>query len=309
MRFKKISIKKKGVHTVRETKNEHGAKEAIDLESPERPLPSFVDSLQAFKSYVRDLLPFELTEEQLTVTTLNLSEDTNGLRGLVVTATVPIPKAYNNPLVLNTPLVREGGENASPEAFILSDEVLQLIALAESEATRYVNGERVQTELFTKAQAGVTTSENVKRFDERAAAAEVASTRKPKPSRSRKSAADAEAEANTWNPDKTIPPTTEQIRQLLLSVERDVPVDAIGAWSSSERDAAQRWAEARQKELVGQLADKKVPREPECVLKAATPSLKDGWTTEPPKKLDDASIAAVKGAKDGETRRTPAHIH
>jgi hypothetical protein len=52
-----------------------------------------------------------------------------------------------------------------------------LIGLVEQEAARYVNGERVQLELMPKAE----TSANAKAdFNDRAAAAEVASTRKPK---------------------------------------------------------------------------------------------------------------------------------
>jgi hypothetical protein len=159
MRFSKISITKKSVDLTRESKNANGALEEVHLNSPERPMASFVDVLQGFRAYVVELLPLKLTEEQLTITTLNLSEDKNGSRGLIVTATMPVPKAYDKPLVLNTPLVREGGENTSADAFVLSDEVLELIGLAEQEAARYVNGERVQLELMPKAE---TTSENTK---------------------------------------------------------------------------------------------------------------------------------------------------
>jgi hypothetical protein len=106
MRFSKISINAKGVTLVRETKDSNtGASEEIVLNSPESPLSSFDDALQAFDPYVRELLDgaIDLSEAELLVTTLNLSEDKNSNRGLIATATVKVPKAHDKPLVLNTP--------------------------------------------------------------------------------------------------------------------------------------------------------------------------------------------------------------
>lgn len=304
MRFSKISVTKKGVHLTRETKDAAGAVESVDLESPERPLTEFVDALQSFKPFVIDLMPFPLTEEQTTVTTLNLSEDKNGLRGLIVTAIVPVPKAYDKPVVLNSPLVREGGEDPSPDACILSDEMLELIGLVESEAARYVNGERIQGELFTKKdREAEPTSENVKDFDKRAAHAEVSSTRKPrgKMGRGKKNAATGGTHGVdfTANPDATEPPLdNDGMRQLLLSVERDVAVDAIGQWTSSERSLAQRWAEARQKEIVGQLAADKIPTEPAHVIRASSPDLAAGWNDPKPVRVDDKAVDEIHAAAE-----------
>jgi hypothetical protein len=281
MRCAKISVTKSNVRLVRETTDENGATESIELESPERPLPSFVDALQAFKGYVNDLLPFDLGDDRLTITTLNLSDGKDGHRGLIVSGVVPVPKAYNKPVVISTPLVRQGGENSSAEAFVLSDEVMQLIALVEGEATRYVNHERVQTEMFEGKEA----SENVKAADERMASAAVQSTRPP---RGKKPPA---AQTETGVPMVNtvgVPLTDENLRQLLLSVERDVPIDAIKKWTSGERDGAQRWAEARQKELVGQLESGTIGVEPKCVIAAATPPLGgDGWTGKAPPRAKD----------------------
>jgi hypothetical protein len=298
MRFAKISITKKGVHLTRETKDAAGAVESVDLESPERPLPEFVDALQAFKAFVIDLMPFALTEEQTTVTTLNLSEDKNGLRGLIVTAIVPVPKAYDKPVVINSPLVREGGEDPSPDACILTDEMLELVGLVESEAARYVNGERIQGELFAKKdREAEPTSENVKDFDERAAHAEVSSTRKPRRGKNgKKNAATGGTHGVdfTANPDATDPPPDDAgLRQLLLSVERDVAVDAIAQWTSSERNTAQRWAEDRQKELIGQLKGDYSLAEPEHVIRASSPDLAAGWNDPKPPRLDDNAVDEI----------------
>jgi hypothetical protein len=270
MQFSKISITKKGVHLVRETTDANGATETADLVSPERPLGSFADSLQAFGPFVTDLLEMpEAWKGNWTVTTLNLSVDKNDNRGLIVTATRPVKKAYNKPLVINTPLVREGGENPSADAFVLSDEVMELIRLAEGEATRYVNHEREQLDMYDNKE----TSENVKAADERMASAAVHSTRKPKGKKPPASQVETGVPVvNTVG----VPMTDENLRQLLLSVECDVPIDAIKKWTSGERDAVQRWAESG-----------KTGVEPKCVTASATPPLGDGWTGKAPPRAKD----------------------
>lgn len=279
MRFAKISVKNDGVDLVREVKHSNGDTEHTELHGDGEPLSTFVDALQAFAPFVLDLLPITLDADVgIKITTLNLSADKNGLRGLIVTGVVPVEKAYGKPLVINTPLVREGAEEPSEDACILPDEVLELIELAELEASRYWNGERTQTEMFNRES-----SENAEEFNERAAAAEIATTRKPKRGRGKKSSGD-------------VPPTTPVLRQLLLSIERDVPEEAIERWTSSERDAALNWAEARQKQIIGQINDVDVPDEPACVKRDATPSLADGWTDPHPPRVDDDAAQAIAAA-------------
>lgn len=173
MRFSRISITGKGVE-LDYVETDGDAKDETTHSNHMPPLGSFTDALQGFVSYVVDLIPFLAPiRDTLTVTTLNLSEDKNGLRGLIVTALTPVENAYNRPLVLNTPLVREGGELPLEGAFVLSDKVMALIKLTESEARRYKNkeyGQLVATE----------PSENTKNANQRMADAEVSSTRKPK---------------------------------------------------------------------------------------------------------------------------------
>jgi hypothetical protein len=296
MRFTKISVTKKAVTLARETRGANGDVEVTELESPERPLSAFVDALQAFKPYVRALLPFTVTDEQsekMTITTLSLSEDKNHLRGLIVTAIMPVEKAYNKPLVLNMPLVREGGENPSAEAFVLTDEVLDLIKLAEEEATSYANGERVQGEMFTKEQR--TASENTKAFNDNSAAAEAKSTRKP---RAKKNSAEVLGVGTVYNPDKTELLDDAGLRQLLLTVERDVPVDAIARFTSSDRSLATAWAVMRQKSLLGSLKVKEVvPPEPECVKTYATAPLSaENWTGPKLVNVSEEGLAAIRSA-------------
>lgn len=291
MQFNRISVTKKGVELAYERADEHKVEE-IKATSSERPLPSFADAMQAFAPFVIDLLEIpDDWQSALTITTLNLSADKNGNRGLIVTATKPVAKAYDRPLVLNTPLVREGGDEPADEACVLPDEVLELIALAEDEAVRYLNGEREQRELFDKP------SENVKQFDERAAAAEVASTRKPKKGRKAKGPLPGQTGVEYVANEPGVPLDDDELRQLLLSVERDVPVDAIARWTSSDRDAAQRWAEHRQKQLLqhanGEPVMENLP-EPECVEKSATLPLKADERTAPaPVRVNDEAVQEI----------------
>jgi hypothetical protein len=287
MQFNRISVTKKGVELAYERADEHKVEE-IKATSSERPLPSFADAMQAFSPFVIDLLEIpDDWQSALTITTLNLSADKNGNRGLIVTATKPVAKAYDRPLVLNTPLVREGGDEPADEACVLPDEVLELIALAEDEAVRYLNGEREQRELFEGS------SENVKQVDERMAAAEVASTRKPKRGKGKTPKQGDTGVAIVAN-EAGEPLDDDGLRQLLLSVERDVPIDAINLWTSSDRDAAQRWATARQKQLVGQAPDGAVPTEPECVANSATlPIMADDWTEAAPVRVNDEAVQEI----------------
>jgi hypothetical protein len=187
MRFERISITKKAVDLQRSTTDGNGATEDVHTNTPERPNGSFTDAMQAFVPFVVKLLAKAITlakdekgeAVKLTVTTLNLSEDKNGLRQLIVTATVPVPDAYDKPLVLNTPLVREAGELPLGDAIVLDDDMMKLIALVELEAEKFVNGERLPA-AAAEPKAEKKTSANAKEFDEAAAHAEVQSTRKPK---------------------------------------------------------------------------------------------------------------------------------
>lgn len=287
MKFSRISVTGKGVE-LDYMKTDGDAKEETKHSNHMPPLGSFTDALQGFVGYVVGLIPvLEPIRESLTITTLNLSEDKNGLRGVIVTALYPVEKAYNRPLVVNTPLVREGGELPLDGAFVLSDDVLKLIALTESEARRYKNKE--YGELVPEKKS----SENTKNASERMAAAEVASTRKPKGKM---------GHGKGRKPSDPEPVAFEVIRQLLLQVERSIDVEAIAAWTDDERTLAREWATARLEEMVGQRESPTTPTEPQCVIRASTLPLKaDEWQGDaPPKVSDDAAkeIGALAGRAD-----------
>jgi hypothetical protein len=282
MRFSKVSLTKKGVKLFSTRTTGSGTTEEKNLRAPqEPPMQSFVDALQAFKPLVIAVLKgaVKIEPEAMTITTLNLSEDKNHLRGLIVTAVVPLPQAYGKPLVINTPLIREGGENASEDAFVLEDHHMEMIRVVEAEGTAFYKGNRQQLELPIKQE-----SANAKDVGERMAAASIDSTRKG-----------GKKGRIAGQIGKPGPLTTPRLRQLLLMVERDVPEEAIDKWTSSERDAAQRWAEIRQKELAGNLADAKVPREPKCLIADAVKTLADAWSADKPPRAEAVAPVGLEG--------------
>jgi len=273
MEFTHIAITDKGVDFSLEERGDRGASESKEIHRPEKPLAEFSDALQAFGPYVTNLLPFTLEKDvELKVRALHLSRGKDGRRGLKVTVSIPCAKVYDNPITINTPLVREGGEEPSENACVLSKEVLELIELAEEEATRYLNGEREQLELMAK-------SETTKPSATKGTTDEAITTGKPvspeagkaAPKRGRgKQKDEIPGVGKVFNAGKTEPPTTERLRAQLLAAGRDVPIDAIEARGSSDRDAAQRWADAMTDPMgVPEI----LPAEPLWVHEFATPSL------------------------------------
>lgn len=258
-----------------------------DWSCDEPPTPAFKASLAAFSSFVVGLIEAPTDwADGLEVRQLAIKEEEKtGAVGLVVTALRKCPKAKGRTLLLNSPYMAEPPEDYNgPMDGYLPSAVVELIEEAETQATAYLNGERgEQTTLELD-------SENAKSFDERAAAAEVASTRKP-----RKTKDHEPGVGEIHNPDATEAPTDETLRQLLLTVERDVPIDALQRWTSSEREAAQRWAEARQQQIVGQRKGR-MPKEPECIQRDATLPLKaDSWEATAVR-VDDAGAQEIRDA-------------
>jgi hypothetical protein len=99
------------------------------------------------------------------------------------------------------------------------------------------------------------------------------------------------------NRNKTAPLTDPELRKLLLSVDRDVPEDALALWTSSERDRVQYWAERKLASMAGTPVALEDLVEPDTVLKYATPGLgSDGWADSKPPKLDDAAVVEIQGS-------------
>lgn len=246
-----------------------GATDKHVYECSEAPTKSFRDALSAFAPFVVSLLGLPAEWSDCDVRSLSLkTEEKGNARGLQVTVMRKIADAKNRPVIITTPYLAEAPEEYNGDGVgYLSDVTLALIGEAEDQAAAYRDGERGE-----QTQLPLGDSENAKAFNDRAAAAEVQSTRKPKGKKGR-----APRQADTGvalvvnEPGDEL--TDEALRQLLLTVERDLPIDAIALMTSSERDAAQAWAVARQQEIVGTLESAKMPAEPAALLRYATPAL------------------------------------
>lgn len=296
MEFTKIKIVDKGVEL--HYTDDVGRGTAITKftsKADEQPTPVFVASLRAFKAWALDLigLPTEWFDGKAgKVSGISLSRTDDGRRGLIVTLVGKVPKAQNRPVVINTPLVNEGGENTAAEVFVLEDEELALITDAEKHALAFLGGERApkeQTDAFEQPDG--TTS------DQKAADPVPDQLAEKRKKRKAGEPVVASSPNTVINPDHTKPPTDETIRQLLLSVDRDVAVDTIAGWSSTERDQAQRWAmatldsRAEKTVLLGDLI------EPDHVTKAAANDLWD--TGVPPKVTQEAAVEITAAVSKG----------
>lgn len=282
MRFTKIAIKADAVELIWTKVDEHGATITTNMSSPEKPAPELPAALQAFKDFVFDLIEAPSTwRDEVRVTSLSISEEKTGkARGLIVTAVKPVEKASGRLLVLNTPHMRQGGDNSTSE-HVLTDDIMSLVAQAEAAATAFVKGDRAQLDAFPADASAVDTSD---KGDQVGARRE----------RKKRVAKEVGTPNEVMNPDKTAAPTDDQLRAILLAAGRDVPVDAIATWTSTERDTAQRWAAAKAdvKSGVARKLDDLI--EPDHVQRSATPALDDNWTDpKGPKKLSDEAVVEI----------------
>jgi hypothetical protein len=166
----------------------------------------------------------------------------------------------------------------------LPDYVAALIDELEEAAEAYHNGERgEQTTLF---------SENVDAVNLKMREASSASTKKPR-AKKKAETIDGMLVMNSGAVDIN----DVELRQLLLTVERDVPAEIITrTWTGSERSAAIQWAMIRQRELAGELGDlAHVPAEPACVQRDATlPLVADPLVDPPPRKRTPEALEKAK---------------
>jgi hypothetical protein len=282
MRFENIKISKNKVILDRLDKHPDGSVFTINLENPNKPLPAFKTALQAFTGWACELIGAPQWAEDSNVASVHLSEEAKTRRrGLMVTLTRKIERAKDRVVTINTPLMHapvDDQEGVNPGTF--PQLVADMIDLLEEEATKYWNGEREQVELEFKGAPDTSTADG-------AAAAEndLTKQRRKKAKTDPKSGTPGEV----WNPNSNTPPTDEQLRRLCLAAGRDVPLDAIGRWTSTERSKVQAWAMAA---IDPNIKPSKRPEEPEILKKEATPALLedvasagDGWTdpTPPPK--------------------------
>jgi len=276
-----------------------GAVDRHEFECTETPTRAFRDALQAFVPFAVGLLSLPAEWADATVRSLSIKDGDDGL-GLQVTIMRKIATAKNRPVVITTPYLSEppDGYNGDGVGY-LNEVTLMLLAEAEVQAELYRDGTRGE-------QITLPLSNNAREVDDRMAAAEVASTRKPKNGKKSKAPKQGDTGVAIVANEPGEPMTDAALRQLLLSVERDVPVDAINLWTSSDRNVARAWAEARQKEIVAGYHATSEFAEPECVAKSATLPLKaDEWTTPAPPKVSDNGVQEARAAIEREASGAP----
>lgn len=286
MQFDRIHFDGKLVELDHKTTSGGVASEITD--KGKDPSPGFKNALKAFVPYV--LWVHELPHshlERIDVRGVSIKRGDDKPLGINVSGVLTCPRARSAGSTLNTPYLTE-----PPEGYVgdrkgfLPETIGALVENLEEMASAYLAGERgEQTTLPLE-------SENAKAFDDRAAAAEVQSTRKPK---GRKGKTQIPGVGDVMNPNSDVALDDAGLRQLLLSCDHDVPIDAVARWSSSERDAAQLYGMAQQRKLAGEKVD--VPALPKAIKRDATLPLKaEDWSSEPPPKIDEAGAQEVREA-------------
>lgn len=140
----KVKISSKGIVTIHYTHGPSSASgtEEIVLTSEDAPKPELNRSMQSILPYILSML--ELPSDYGLGGTVRVSGVTRSKNKVVFTAT-KILQFSNSPFNIVTPPMllesEEGGENT------VSDELYALVEEVFDEATRYVNGDRLQTML------------------------------------------------------------------------------------------------------------------------------------------------------------------
>lgn len=147
--YRKIGFKD-GAVTLRWEVMRRGGTETqkSELESKDPPLASFHEALAAFGPWVADALELP-SADGLSVRSVSINHEEDR-RGFVVTCLRALPATFNAPLVLNTPHLRELGDEEFGPGFA-DDDLVALVDALEKEADRYLKGERQQGELFPAA--------------------------------------------------------------------------------------------------------------------------------------------------------------
>lgn len=231
MHFTRVSITQKEVTLNYSTPREGGGVIEHELVDRAKPLASFPAALQAFAGFALQLIgaPKEW-DDRLRVTTLNLHNAKDGRRGLQVSFNHPVDKARGAAVSITTPTLWEADnlEGEVADGFYGSL-VHDLIEAAEAEATRYYNGEKEKQAELALVETTAKKTRGAKGVDD---------------------------------------VTDDKLRQLLLQVERDVPMEAIARWSVTDRHAAMVWSTAVVESLLKRKPCK--VQEPGCVERDAT---------------------------------------
>lgn len=266
----------------------NGAKQESTLKGKD-PTAALRGALQSFGSYAQWVLSApESWTDSIDVFSVSISRPEDQPRGITVAVLKKCTRARNSTCTINTPYLSQAPDGGKGDGTgFLPKHVPDLIDELEAAALAYHGGERGEQTALPLGDSG-----NASEVDERMAAASSASTRKAKG----KKKDHVPGVGTVVNPEPVEELTDDNMRQLLGSVGRDVPVEAIARWTSSEREMAQRWAKVRQQEIVGSLPElAKVPAEPPCVLRDATPALDaNNWEAPPPRKKTSDELAKAK---------------
>lgn len=252
MEFSKIKIHGNEVELVYSEQQSEQTRADVVVHG-ENPTPAFRTALGAFTSYVVWIHSWSQdAAERVEIRGVSIKRPEDDPRGIVVTGLLKCPRARSPTSTFNTPFLDEAPSEYSGDfAGFLPKHVVDFVDALEAEATRYiVDGERGEQTELALGEPGTPPQ---------------TSDEKPK----RKGRDFVPGVGDVVNADASEPVTDDVLRQLLLSVGRDVPIDAIARWTSTERDGAARWATITQKQLIGQLKGD-APDEPTCVQRDAT---------------------------------------
>ena len=138
-----------------------GRVEEHDVKYPEAPLPSFTDALAALGKYVCEIceLPdsYRMKAFRMSSVSFKWYDD---ILGANLTAVKSVENASGG-IALNTPHKTEKpiGKNADPK-FCFTKDCAKALRTLLDEVTKYVDGERLQTDMFNK-DPSVPTDEDV----------------------------------------------------------------------------------------------------------------------------------------------------
>ena len=150
-RMEKIKISPDGVEIHYSVAKKHDVRDELSLISEERPIPQFAMALQAFDTYVQKLCEWpgeKGSDTGILVTIVHISYNEKEARSIIVTAKKDLTGS-KGPFCFNTPLVQEGKESKC-----FTSDIGEKLDNLIKQANAYLDGERLQGELFDKKKKG-----------------------------------------------------------------------------------------------------------------------------------------------------------
>jgi hypothetical protein len=164
MIINKVSYKNEIMEIHYSVLKDGGKEDFYTIRSGDQPLPSFRNLLLKLRSAVVDILEFPNNDEEVKRISVNqVSFDYSGendVMGAVISAKRKLNHSGTN-MALNTPhkfAKKAKGESSS----VFDKPVISLLEDVQEECIKYVNGERVQGDLFKDSKVEVTVTAEVK---------------------------------------------------------------------------------------------------------------------------------------------------